>query len=756
MKKRLNIVILITGLGGILAQILILREFLIVFLGNELTIGIILSNWLILEALGSFLGGRLFSKKKEILNFVVFTFIFSLSFPLAIFLVRDLKLLIGVLPSEAITVEKAFLSSLLILIPVSLPHGALFSLSCKLYSRFFKEDATLGKVYFLETSGTILGGFILTYLLLPYWGSFQISLFLGLVNMILCFFLLKFKEKSFSFSFLRFLTFIFFLIFSFSLTQVEALKQFSLRKQWPHQKIIYYKNSIYGNICLTQYKTQFNLFYNGVNLFSLPYSDIVQIEELVHFPLLFHPYPRDVLIISRGLGGFIREVLKYPQIKRVDYAELDPLIFEVAEKKLFSFIKDELKNKRVFLKNLDGRLYLKTTRKKYDLIWLGVDTPLDLQSNRLFTEEFFKISSSKLRKGGILVFKLPGSLTYLSKELKDLNSCIFSTLQKVFPFVKIIPSDGYNIFLASQQSFVSSETLIKRFKEKKINTLLLSCAHIKYRLSSYWEDWITQQLQTGTKDINKDFKPLGLFYGLSYFGSSFSSQVNKILFKLKGLNLKKISIFLSLLFILVLLFFKFKPNFSFSIFYSIFSSGLAGMVFSLILIFSFQVLYGYLYYWIGVLVSLFMAGLAAGGLISSLSLTKLKKVFLFFLLLEFLIITYSLFLIFFFNYLYPYLEKSQSFSILKGLYLGICFFSGLLIGAEFPLANKLYQDKYSIVNLGYSAGFLYSADLLGGFLGGILGGVIFFPLLGLKSTLLLIIILKVMSLGFLSFSQVEH
>jgi len=180
------------------------------------------------------------------------------------------------------------------------------------------------------------------------------------------------------------------------------------------------------------------------------------------------------------------------------------------------------------------------------------------------------------------------------------------------------------------------------------------------------------------------------------------------------------------------------------------------MVFSLILIFSFQVLYGYLYYWIGVLVSLFMAGLAAGGLTSSLSLTKLRKVFLFFLFLEFLIITYSLFLIFFFNYLYPYLEKSQSFFILKGLYLGICFFSGLLIGAEFPLANKLYQDKYSIVNLGYSAGFLYSADLLGGFLGGILGGVIFFPLLGLKSTLLLIIILKVMSLGFLGFSQVEH
>ena len=36
------------------AQILIIRELLIAFYGNELSIGVILANWLLLEAAGSF------------------------------------------------------------------------------------------------------------------------------------------------------------------------------------------------------------------------------------------------------------------------------------------------------------------------------------------------------------------------------------------------------------------------------------------------------------------------------------------------------------------------------------------------------------------------------------------------------------------------------------------------------------------------------------------------------------------------------
>jgi spermidine synthase len=58
MKKRICIAILAMGFSGLVAEILLLRELLIVFSGNELCIGIILANWLILEAFGCFFLGR--------------------------------------------------------------------------------------------------------------------------------------------------------------------------------------------------------------------------------------------------------------------------------------------------------------------------------------------------------------------------------------------------------------------------------------------------------------------------------------------------------------------------------------------------------------------------------------------------------------------------------------------------------------------------------------------------------------------------
>jgi len=58
MNKHFSVAILAKGFSGLVAQILLLRELLIVFSGNELSIGIILANWLILGAIGSYLVGR--------------------------------------------------------------------------------------------------------------------------------------------------------------------------------------------------------------------------------------------------------------------------------------------------------------------------------------------------------------------------------------------------------------------------------------------------------------------------------------------------------------------------------------------------------------------------------------------------------------------------------------------------------------------------------------------------------------------------
>jgi len=72
------------------------------------------------------------------------------------------------------------------------------------------------------------------------------------------------------------------------------------------------------------------------------------------------------------------------------------------------------------------------------------------------------------------------------------------------------------------------------------------------------------------------------------------------------------------------------------------------------------------------------------------------------------------------------------------------FLSGVLVGAQFPLANRAYLKISG--DLGGTAAWLYSADLMGGWLGGMIGAVVLLPVLGLLQTAVVIVFLKICSL----------
>jgi spermidine synthase len=93
--------------------------------------------------------------------------------------------------------------------------------------------------------------------------------------------------------------------------------------------------------------------------------------------------------------------------------------------------------------------------------------------------------------------------------------------------------------------------------------------------------------------------------------------------------------------------------------------------------------------------------------------------------------------------LHPYLDSPGIFLSLKILFLVISFICGFLIGAQFPLATKIYLKGDT--SLSKAAGILYSSDLLGGWLGGIVGGVVLLPVLGLLGTCVVVVLLKLSS-----------
>jgi len=780
--KSLKASLLIMGLSGIVAQIILLRELLVSFLGNELTLGIILANWLILEGIGSFVIGKSVEKVKGKLEiYVLLQLIFSIALPASIYLARVFKNILVTTPGEAVGFVPIYYSSFLILLPVALPHGALFTYGSRNYSLFFRGEATsIGRVYVLETIGSIVGGLLLTFLLIQRLHSFEIALVVSLTNTLVSIFLLWPGQTSTSVRFkknLLILSIFLTVLFSFSLFPLPSreIHFSSIQRQWRGLNVLHNENSIYGNITVTKRGEQFTFFTDGVPSITTPVPDIAKIEDFVHFSMLFHEKPESVLILSGGAGGMIHEILKYP-VRLIDYVELDPLLLKLIEKFSTPLTESELSDGKVKVHYTDGRLFVKRTINQYDIIFIGLDAPQELQTNRLFSYEFFSITKERMTPDGIIALTLPGSLTYISPELRDLNGCILDTLKSVYRHVRVIPGD-VNLYFASNSdklTMVSSEKMIRRFEERKIKTSLFTNAYIEYRLNERWLEWFSQSMERQETHINSDFRPLGVFFNLSYWNALFSPYLVGIFKWIEGVSLKFIIAVVSVLTLIFAILFLVSPKTSrHAIPYAIFTSGFGGMIFDLAIIFTFQTLYGYLYYQIGLLVTIFMVGVALSSYTITCRLDRIEKDASLFLVSELCLIGFSLLLPFVFLIPSRYIEKQVVYVLLYAVFLTMSFLSGALIGLQFPLATKIHlrvsrgeeslgqsssgdgsMGRISVgggitgntsqkeASLGYTAGLLYGADLFGGYFGGLIGGVLLLPILGLKESCFILAMIK--------------
>jgi spermidine synthase len=762
----LQISFLIMGMSGIVGQIVLLREFLIAFSGNELTLGIILGNWLILEAIGSFFLGKTAEKtERRIEIYALLQLIFSLAFPLAIYLARVFKNLILTTPGEGLGFGPIFYSSFLVLLPMTVAHGALFTYGAKLYSQTSREDApSIGKVYVLETIGSIIGGLLLSFLLIQYLQSVKIALMIALLNTFISMLLLWPEQNRPSINRRNLLwglsilstLFFFYLLLSSSSNRIHLA---SLHSQWKNLNVIHNENSIYGNITITQRGEQFTFFTDGVPSITTPVPDIASIEDFVHFPMLFHQRPETVLILSGGAGGMIHEILKHP-VSRVDYVELDPLLLKLIRKFPTPLTQSELSDQRVNIHDIDGRFFVNKTQNRFDLIFIGLSAPQELQTNRLFTSEFFSVAKKRMNPGGIIVLTLPGSLTYLSPELKDLNGCLLNTLKHVYRSIRIIPGD-VNLYLASdsdQLERLTIEEVIQRLEGRKIRTSLFTKGYIEYRLHERWAEWFLQTMGRRDVTINSDFQPLAVFFNLSYWNALFSPYLAGIFKWFEGLRLKLTIAgtgFFTLLFLI--LFIKKRQFSKYALPYAIFTSGFADIMANLAIIFTFQTIYGYLYYQIGLLITVFMAGVAFASLFITRRLDRIMKPSHLFLKTEAGVLFFSLLLPFLLILPSAHLHKPFVYILLYTTFLVLSFVCGVLVGLQFPLATKIYLGTPSKEgSIGQTAGLLYGADLFGGFFGGLLGGVFLLPILGLKESCFLMAVIKGSSfILFLLFTKIR-
>jgi len=724
----LTIGLVAIGLTASASQVLILRELFVAFHGNELFIGIILGTWLFLEAVGSYLFRRSADQVESSGQaFVALQCLIGLAPLVSIVAIRSFKYALSIPVGEALGVQYVALVSLVALAPVCVADGAIFPFACRSLADLQGREEAPARAYLFQSLGSFVAGVMCVVYFLLYLTPVEVSVLLLLVNLCSALVLLYSVGASLPTrcvaSGLAILTGV--ALFS---PGPRWLDRESAKLQWYEYSLRETRHSLYSHLAVIADRDQYTFFANGIPYATTPNPE-VQIEELAHFPLLFHPRPERVLVIGGGAGGLLAEVLKHP-VRTVDYAEQDPLIVEQFSRFPTPLTEYELVHPKIKIHPVEGRLFLRTTPGQYDLILVNLPVASTLSLNRFYTVEFYELARRRLNARGLLTLRLPGSETLLSKELELLNGRAYASLKAAFGHVAVIVGDQ-NIFIASGDPAtiaVGRDVLIERLKSRGIEPGLVNEGYIRYKTDERRFLGLKERIVAfESADLNRDGDPKGVIDGLAYVSSivsPFMAGMLAVIGRLPALG------YLAAVAVLICACVAIQARWKSRVFlpYAVASTGIASMILTVLLILAFQIYYGYVYHYIAILTSLFMLGAGAGAWWS------LKRKGMSLLYIETGMVVLAM---------VTYVAIAVEPVALRGqaAIFTLMFLSGLFTGVEFPVAVAVADGSYR--RIGTTAGGLYAVDLLGAVIGATLAAVALIPGIGLKQTIVLAGLIKI-------------
>jgi len=725
----------------------LLRELLVAFHGNELSLGVILAGWLLWGSLGSWLiGSRVGRFRHRVLVLAVLLTLGSLLLPATVFASAYVKRAIGASPVETIGFFEFSPAVLVLLAPLCFVLGSLFATGAQILDELAPACNEVSRAYLLESAGAGAGGLAVSLLVLPRLEPLALSFALGAILLFVSFLLAgeipsRRVRAGARIGLLGVLA-------AFALAAVcgepDNLRR---RIQWHGFELLEGRNSLLGSLAAIDMEGEISLYENGLLVATSGYR--MHAEELVHLGMVQHQDPRSVLLIGGGLGGTLREILKYP-IEHCDYVELDPMLLTIGQRHFPDQEVAPLDDRRVTVHHVDGRYFVKNAPTGYDVVVLDLPGPRSAQLNRFYSLEFFQEVRQILRDDGILVFEISSSEAHPTPEQRLLLASLRKTARIAFPEVSLLPGDMcYFVLSAGRPPVTDASAILERLEEAGIERTYIHGAMLHSRLHPWRSAQLEKALlekeeQVGT---NRDFSPIGYLYDLGQWSAQFRGPFRNWVGKVIVANRWwAYALPIALLVLLGTGKWLFggkacyragapKPyevvvpipglgsipcqDSRFAVGTAVAATGISEIVFQVTVLVSFQVMYGYLFYRLGIMVAAFMAGLGVG----SFCLWRRGKLaaraaWLWFLRVHMVILLYPLVL----PVLFRFPPRSEFFMFLPAI-------AGFLGGLEFPLAVRLWQrgDR----GVGKAAGVLYALDLFGACVGAGIVGPFLMPLLGL-------------------------
>ena len=736
--------LILIGFTAACAQIILMRELMVVFCGNEISIGLVLGTWLFWTAVGSFAsrGGD------PVCVVAVLEALLALALPATVLAVRAGRAAVQPVPGEIFGPGSMLLFSLVALSVCCSLCGALFPAA----SRLFREQAA-GTAYLWEAVGSAVGGMVAGFVLIRFLSPVESAWGLGMLNALAaCGFAARSRWPG-----------------RFILAAAPALLVCCavpgvLPKwdgMWPGFRLVAARNSVYGSLAVVESEGGRSLYENGLRLFTVP--DPEAAEEAVHYALLEHPAPRSVLLIGGGVNGSAAEALRHPGVERLDYVELDPAILDLARDFFPTQWAALQADRRAHLHVSDGRLFVKTTPLKFDVVVVNLPDPQTAQLNRFFTAEFFREASARLTETGVLSFTLAGSENYIPDNLAELLRSMNKTARSVFPEVTAIPGETVHFFAAKRPGVLAADAgeLLARLQARGLKTRYVREYSIPFRMApDRMRDLESQIRPLAETPVNRDARPVAYYFDVALWSSQFHPRYRAAFGVLARVGFGTAAGIAGVLALFVAAACRLLPGrerrLRASAGFCTVSMGFAAIGLEILLLLGFQSAYGYVYSYLALLIAAFMAGVAAGAYLglrgkgTDYSVPRRAPA----------LRTNTL------PFFAARTERSvpaplaavQTLTALvcivagmttasAALFPALAFLAGSLCGFEFPVAARVFGGR---------AGTLYALDLAGSCLGALLFSIYLVPVFGFLRTGLLMALVSLIAGLTAVFSDLEE
>ncbi|MCP4590221.1 MAG: hypothetical protein GY842_05735 [bacterium] len=780
-RLALGTLVLVYGVQAIVTQALLLREAVVLMFGSEFAWGVVLFAWLLGVSIGALAGGWTARGGRTEIRLVAVLLSLSAAMCVELWVFRGARAWLGVTSGELVPLAKSAVAALSFVTPVGALVGMGFPLACRIrdetaLGRSAEVEHTqkpgrplgaLGDVYALESAGGLVGGALFSFWAVEHLAPIETALLCAGLTAASCGGLLAATSSRRTGPVI---------LFGLALAEMLAallggasLDRILVERRWrdlaPEYERCAELESRHQNLAVGRRGGQYTLYGDGQVAADFP--DPYTFVPLAHFWMCQHPAPRCVLLLGGGAEGLLAEILRHP-VERVDYVEPDPRQIEIIAPYLTDADRAALADERVSVHHVDGRYFVKTRRAQYDLVIARLPEPMSALRARFYTVEFYRELRRAMAPRAVVCLTVAAAPSELPPESGEYLASVRAGLAGYFPQVAVCWGDPAHVIAATDTGLASTDpaTLAQRYTDRGVESPLFYPEW--FEGATDWLDpdklrYRAEELDAvRTVDVSTDLRPVAYVQRLVLWDHMTGGSGAGVIERLRSISLSKLCLGLALLGAITVILTRSRRRSADgwragATMLSIGTTGFATMALSVVWLFAFQNLYGYVYSRIGWIIAVFMGGLVVGCRLAAWRAQRMAPQgrtptslwgalaavdgALALLALSIPVVV-------------PALGKLQStpltFVLVEWAVLSMVALTGVLGGAAFALAGSLQLTLTG--DAARAAGGINAADHAGACLGALLTGIVLVPVFGTVTAALLLAGLKLTSAAVLTFA----